>query len=260
MASAPKRQKAPGGGRRRQAKAKAPPETPAPANIFDNPRYFPSFDDLPSEGAFDERYHAVTVDRPLVTYTHTWCFLGQITQDDTAQVSFLRNAVWVRDRAGRNDIFVAFYPEEGTFDFQTLKRGHTLCVLFAEQHIFLDTKIGLRIEDLDTVKVIPSELDQVIALGKQYFENRNECWGCGLLSPSSMPPKSEDPNGGTQDEGGPPPVKLLKCSQCSTALYCNKECQHSDWKARHRLWCKAIPVFLKVASIDYPTYSRDSHF
>ncbi len=149
-----------------------------PLSIFDNHRYFPPFGDLPSD---NKRCFALSSSQPFVaTYSHTWCFLGEIVNDDTAQIAcFLQNGVWVKDRNGRDNVFVAFYPEKGSFNFTALKKGHTLCVLFAMEHIFHDKKVGLRIEDLDEVKVIPCGLDDVFDLGSKYFENKDSCWGCG---------------------------------------------------------------------------------
>ncbi len=173
-------------------------------------------------------------------------------------MAFLQNGVWVKDRKGRDNVFVAFYPEKGSFNFTALKKGHTLCVLFAMEHIFRDKKVGLRIEDLDEVKVIPCGLDDVFDLGRQYFENKDSCWGCGYNP--TLPSSAKASDGPIQDGRPTPTVKLLKCTRCTTALYCNKDCQTRDWKARHRVWCKAIPTFLEVAAINYATYGKDSHF
>jgi hypothetical protein len=34
--------------------------------------------------------------------------------------------------------------------------------------------------------------------------------------------------------------KFSKCSQCKQAYYCSRECQLSDWKARHKKICKTV--------------------
>jgi hypothetical protein len=32
-------------------------------------------------------------------------------------------------------------------------------------------------------------------------------------------------------------TKLLRCTRCKIALYCNKECQKADWKRGHKKEC-----------------------
>ena len=41
-------------------------------------------------------------------------------------------------------------------------------------------------------------------------------------------------------------TKLKKCAKCATAKYCSKECQKSDWIAKHKAHCNEI-VKLKEA-------------
>ena len=98
--------------------------------------------------------------------------------------------------------------------------------------------IGLRIECLDSVKVIPCGLSDLFALSKRYSQNANSCWECGKAN----------------DEES----SLKKCAACKVACYCDKQCQTKDWKERHRVWCKAIPEFLKLTKIDYSKYTEDS--
>lgn len=142
-------------------------------DILKSEHYFPSFRDLGDEHGFDERYWKIH--RGVGTQAYTWCFLGEITNDETSQSSFLRNRILVRDRQGNNNIVIAFYPESGQFDFKTLKRGHTVCVMLAERHYFLDRTVGLRIEDLDTIKVIPSALDDLFAISTFYSQCQRAC-------------------------------------------------------------------------------------
>jgi hypothetical protein len=50
--------------------------------------------------------------------------------------------------------FVAFYPDDyDGFDFNTLKPGHTLAIMYAHQHFFMDGTFGVRVENMDYVKV-----------------------------------------------------------------------------------------------------------
>ena len=110
--------------------------------------------------------------------------------------------------------------------------------MMAQKHHFLDLTIGLRIEDLDMVKVIPCEMSALFSLSTFYSKSKNKCWGCCIAV--------------TVDD--------KKCSACRTAVYCSKDCQVKDWKERHRKWCKALPEFLKLTKIDYSQYDPHSLF
>ena len=206
-------------------------------DILQNRHYFPAFRDLGEDNDLDLRYWQES-SFGCYECAYTWCFVAEIVNDELSQIPFLRNRVNVRDRNGQDNINISFYPESGTFNFRTLKRGHTICVIQAQQHYFLDMSIGLRIECLDSVKVIPCGLSDLFALSKHYSQNANSCWECGKAN----------------DEES----SLKKCAACKVACYCDKQCQTKDWKERHRVWCKAIPEFLKLTKIDYSKYTEDS--
>ena len=61
--------------------------------------------------------------------------MADITNDELSQIPFYRNKI---SRAGRKNINISFYPEDGDFDFTTLKKGHTILVTNAQKHDFLD--------------------------------------------------------------------------------------------------------------------------
>lgn len=208
-------------------------------DVFKNTLYFPCFDQLSHEDDLKESYWKEDPNQPDV-YKHacTWLFLGEIINDECALNSFLRNRVFVRDRAGKDNIAIAFYPELGYFDFRQLKKGHTICVLFAEKHYFLDRTIGLRIERLDNVHVFPLGLNDLFTLSRTYAENNDtKCWSCERSI--------------AQDT-------KKKCGSCRVAYYCDKNCQTADWRKRHREWCKAMPLFLFIAKGDLSKYDRDT--
>lgn len=51
-------------------------------------------------------------------------------------------------------IAVTLYPDDyDSFDFSTLRPGHTLAMMYAHQHSFLDGSYGIRMENMDHVKV-----------------------------------------------------------------------------------------------------------
>lgn len=97
----------------------------------------------------DDEFFPSWSDLPLPTGTHL-CFLAEIQHSD----GFLRHRTIVRDRDGDESV-VAFYPEvaDHGFDFRQLKKGHTLAVMYALQHEFLDETYGVRVEDMAHVCV-----------------------------------------------------------------------------------------------------------
>ncbi|TVY20778.1 hypothetical protein LARI1_G001816 [Lachnellula arida] len=40
---------------------------------------------------------------------------------------------------------------------------------------------------------------------------------------------------------------LQACARCKAAFYCGKDCQRQDWKARHKVYCKASGVATPAA-------------
>ena len=207
-------------------------------DIFANEFHFPAFRRLGVDNDLNlEYWHEDS--SGTFTQACTWCFLAEITNDEASQIPFLRNRVFVRDRKGQDNIPISFYPERGLFDFSTLKKGHTICVMLAEQHYFMDMTVGLRIESLDTVKVIPCGLSDLLALSKSYSQRSDSCWRCGKK----------------EREGS-----LKKCGACKVARYCDKDCQAKDWKDGHRKLCKAMAEFLKMARIDYSKYDEHALF
>ncbi len=213
-------------------------KTTSGVDIFANEFYFPAFHDLGHE-------HDINLDRwyerspGCLSRACTWCFLGEITNDECSQIpgAMFRNRVFVKDRSGR-EIRILFYPETGHFDFTTLRNGHTICVMLAEQHYFMDMTVGLRIEALDLVKVIPCSLNDLLELSSTYSKccDPSVCWHCGRRSDH----------------------ELKKCAACRVARYCDRECQTGDWKSRHRRWCKAMPEFIKMARIDYSQFDSEA--
>lgn len=182
------------------------------------------------------------IGRKTDVYKHacTWLFLGEIIDDELALISFLRNKVFVRDRSGRDNINISFYPETGYFDFRQLKKGHTICVLFAEQHHFLDQSVGLRIERLDNVHVFPLGLNELFSLSSTYAKcNNTSCWSCGKSAANGM---------------------KKKCGSCKVAYYCDKTCQADDWRKCHRKWCKAMTLFLFIAKADLYDPNTDEDY
>lgn len=218
---------------------------------------FPPFKDLPDEPVADRRYWKV-VNGQSGKYEPkcTWFFLGEITDTTHAYLSgpMFRNRVLVSDRSGKTSIPVLFYPQSGRFDFKQLKKGCTICILLAEKHHFLDFTTGIRVENLDTVKVVQCGLDDLLSLSGTYGKRKDSnCWHCG-----KGPQKSQADCESTNTAGITSRLKI--CASCKVARYCNKSCQTANWRKCHRRWCKVLPDFLVLTKTDLSKYDKDHWF
>ena len=201
--------------------------------IVRNRKHFPLFDELPDEYSLSDSYYTLGA-RGVYKPTCHWCFIGEITDDYMAANSFFRNRVLVRDMSGKDNIPVAFYPEDGFFNFQQLRKGHTLCVRYAESHHFLDSTVGLREEHLSFAMVLPTDIETLKQISDyEPMLKVTRCWECGYRS-----------------------VKLKKCAKCKVGRYCSKKCQVAHWET-HRKWCKTLPYYKELVSIDYSRWSGE---
>ncbi|KAK0267922.1 hypothetical protein LTR91_019983 [Friedmanniomyces endolithicus] len=104
---------------------------------------------LPEEDDNNMTYYD-TRDGSFFTPRRHWCFAGQIIGVER----FIRLSLFVRDTNGA-ELRIAFHTEQRGSEFAqaNLKPGNTVLVLYAHAHRFLDFSIGLRQEELETVKV-----------------------------------------------------------------------------------------------------------
>ena len=220
------------------------------ADLLKSTFYTPAFDELPKEINFDNYCSK----RKGIN----WLFMAEITNDDYLQESgFMRhNQVLVCDRTGKDNILVLFYHTDGDFNFTLLKKGHTIFLLQAMKYHFRDGNIGFRIEDLSTVFVVPCSMKDVLALSALYHDRKDaKCWSCSKKQSDSNEEigASTAAGSGTStpsaDSSKSACVKLKKCTACNVAHYCSKKCQATDWKERHRRWCKVIPHFIKLTTL-----------
>ncbi|EFQ31634.1 uncharacterized protein GLRG_06923 [Colletotrichum graminicola M1.001] len=138
--------------------------TPAAAafawvGTLDDTEPFPFFDKLDSDqGLGGTRFY----DEP----NDHWCLLAQITEVER----LLRVRLSAVDREGRPFV-IAFYPAEkkaGDIDVKRLRVGHTIAILYANQHFFLDGTDGVRVEDLSKCRVFPVDLDSLFRIHADY--------------------------------------------------------------------------------------------
>lgn len=78
-----------------------------------------------------------------------WCFFGEIQSLD----HHIRLVLHVHDRDGHK-LPIAFYTEDrGTLVRSDCRVGYTVAVLYAQRHNFEDGSRGLRIENIERVRV-----------------------------------------------------------------------------------------------------------
>ena len=80
--------------------------------------------------------------------TRHWCLLAEITDVGF----FFRLRLLVRDCSGEQ-FPIAFHLEDGTPDVHQYRVGHTVAILYAHQHGFLDMTTGIRQEESSTCQV-----------------------------------------------------------------------------------------------------------
>ena len=219
-------------------------------DFLQNTFHFPSFRNLPHENEVEYGYWKRNF-MGMFNPACTWFFMAEITNDEVAQIPFLRNRVEVRDRAG-GACPIYFYPEGGYFDFKTLKTGRTILVTNGQKHNFMDGSIGLRIEQLDAVSVVPCSMSDLMLLSNDYHEKKDtKCWCCGSDEDTTAATPVSSASGAD--------AELKRCAACLVARYCSKECQKKDWKEGHKRGCKAVPIFKKLISIDYAKHDESAY-
>jgi hypothetical protein len=162
---------------------------------------FPPFESLPHENDIDDIYFQ---EDPLAFVSRPrrhWCFLGEIV--DMMILGRLR--LEVKDKNG-HVLPVNFHTDDcGAAFTSQCKKGHTLAILYGQQHAFMDMTVGIRLEDSGSVKVLPFSLQQVLEVNDLLFEGdrKDKCDFCGA--------KEKDTKGG-----------LKQCSSCKMSAYCGK--------------------------------------
>ena len=123
---------------------------PLATTSFRDSGAFPTFADIPDENDLDLKFYE-TVDGFNYTPRKHWCFLAEIVGIE----NFIRFNLVVRDRSGAR-VPVLFYTDNRGSEFAPqLQRGHTIAILYALQHGFLDMSVGIRLEECSVVKVGP---------------------------------------------------------------------------------------------------------
>ncbi|KAK0743501.1 hypothetical protein B0T18DRAFT_490216 [Schizothecium vesticola] len=183
--------------------------------------HLPDFANLPHENELDTDFFGTTDGFRYSPRKH-WCFLAEIDSIE----NFIRLRLIVKSGGAR--VPIAFYTDDRGAGFASqANRGYTVAVLYAEQHPFLDMTTGMRVEEEQTVKIIPMTLAELLALsdrvGKYSIPQGDgmNCHGCDERKAS-----------------------LMKCGRCSMFWYCDKTCQTHGWANKgNKNDCKVIRTY-----------------
>jgi len=197
--------------------------------------FFPPLSRLPHDTRFSQsecEYYDLSVIPPMNgTFLSTpdmtlrprrhWCLLAEIVELDFWP---FRPMYKVKDVTGQIFLAAFHFDDRALFPKVAKKAvlGSTICVMYASFHYFADGQVGVRLEEPRNVKILPFGLDELAAMGDLCRRAWNTDTGTKALAESCI-------------ACGKPAPK--KCSLCSVAPYCSKECQTSDWKAKHKKEC-----------------------
>ncbi|CAF3316313.1 unnamed protein product [Rotaria socialis] len=229
-------------------------------NKLDNHVDCPSFDGVCHEDQPCEPYWRMI--KGSFKQIRRWCLMGEIENVNY----FNRPKLTIRTRFDEK-VTVHFYLEEDnnipTFSFNDALIGHTVLIMYAEKHDFLDMSTGVRQEDGDLVVIFKCSMETLIKTFGSMMAPPG-CFQCGAKSPSptqnSPLEKNENPVSVDQsshvDENSQlasASLPLKKCSKCQIALYCSKLCQTQHWKDCHKNLCSSMKYLQLLRELDFTT-------
>ncbi|KAG1738497.1 hypothetical protein EDB19DRAFT_1713853 [Suillus lakei] len=198
------------------------PKSEKSKSLLRNNVNFPTFSGLPEEP--ENEVDLIYYDEgPFgLKPSQHWCFLGEIVDS----IGLVRVLLRVKDKHGQV-ITIGLYTDDGGRALAPqIKQGHTVAILYGEQHGFLDMSVGIRVEDASNIKIIPCSLDQLLKASDDVASLRKgqprHCGSCG------------------KEENNPDNTHLRWCSRCKHASYCGEVCQKKAWVDGHKADCKAI--------------------
>ncbi|KAG1874337.1 hypothetical protein F4604DRAFT_1764011 [Suillus subluteus] len=198
------------------------PTSKKPQSLLRNNFNFPTFSSLPDEPKIeiDLKYY----DSGPFGFkpSQHWCFVGEIVEF----VGLVRVLLRVKDKDGQVVTIGLYTDDRGQALASQIKIGHTVAVLYSEQHRFLDMTVGIRVGDTSNIKIIPCSLEQLLKASDDVATLRKgqprRCGSCG---------KEENASDNTH---------LRLCSRCRHTAYCGEDCQKKAWVAGHKTDCKAL--------------------
>lgn len=193
-------------------------DLPCQELALNDTRRFPCFEMLPEKNA------------PLNFWPpRHWCLMAEI---EHVRVS-IRYRLFLRDFKGEEFMLhVHITDPVSTMRREDIKEGHTVAVICAEKHFFLDMTVGIRQDLADTIYVFRCGHKQLVKESVKLMAANKACFACG----------SEDAK--------------QWCLRCKCSVYCNKECQLKHWKSCHKQLCTQMLVLKNLLTTDF---SRSPH-
>ncbi|KAG2132907.1 uncharacterized protein EDB93DRAFT_1093524 [Suillus bovinus] len=197
------------------------PKTKTSKSLLRNDVNFPTFSDLPDENDVDLTYYD---EGPYgFAPSQHWCFLGEIVDSYGLGRILLR----VKDKEDQVVTIGLYTDDRGQALAPQIKQGHTVAVLYGEQHGFLDMSVGIRVEEASVIRIIPCSLEQLLKVSDDVAARNSDrqsrcCGSCG---------QKED----TSDK-----THLRLCSRCKQMSYCGEACQKKAWVDGHKVDCKVL--------------------
>eukprot|EP00434_Breviolum_minutum_P042684 symbB.v1.2.038009.t1/scaffold5375.1/size55718/3 len=177
-----------------------PARDPDKELALNDTRRFPCFEMLPEKNA------------PLNFWPpRHWCLMAEI---EHVRVS-IRWRLFLRDFKGEEFMLhVHITDPVSTMRLEDIKEGHTVAVICAEKHFFLDMTVGIRQDLADTIYVFRCGHKQLVKESVKLMAANKACFACGQRMPSNG---LEFGNGGVDDCLDPglsnhinfPPLALL---------------------------------------------------
>ena len=114
--------------------------------------HFPTFDELPDDDDLDLRYYDDPENYGVYGPIKHWCLLVEVVEP----IPYLRPMYLVKDNAGKQ-FLVALYLDNGVEIPAVWKKhcfpGSVIGIMYATRHFFMDGQYGIRVEELENVKV-----------------------------------------------------------------------------------------------------------
>ena len=110
--------------------------------------FFPTFLNLPSDNSLDLKYYNDKLGEP----TKHWCLIAEIVE----VVPHFRPMLKLKDKAGRVFLVTCYFDYEQGMPHEWTKharKGNSLSIMYAEKHVSMDGQQGIRLEDVERVKV-----------------------------------------------------------------------------------------------------------
>ena len=112
--------------------------------------HFPTFTSLPEDSDINLRYF----DEYSGVYEPVkhWCLLAEIVEP----IPYLRPMFTAKDKAGKEFLVTLYLDNDVSLpDFwhKYCKPGNVVAIMYACSHLFMDGQMGIRVEEVETIKV-----------------------------------------------------------------------------------------------------------